>query len=235
MMEFELCCDSYDAALIAAEYGFKRIELCAALDEGGLTPSMGMIQRCVEVKNIETHVMIRPRGGSFVYSQIEMEIMARDIIAAAVSGARGVVFGCLKSTGELDLPTTMTLAEIARRQNLQYTFHRAIDFTPDRLQTLYSLAQAGFVRVLTSGGKSSVVEGMAELKQLAVAGNQFGIQVMAGGGVNVTNARALLTAGIHALHFTARKSLTVTNHSGMGGDFIVDHDKIKNIVQAVKE
>lgn len=235
MIELELCCDSYDAALIGAEYGFKRIELCAALDGGGLTPSMGMIQRCVEVKNIETHVMIRPRGGSFVYSQIEMEIMARDIIASAVSGARGVVFGCLKSTGELDLPTTMTLAEIARRQNLQYTFHRAIDYTPDRLQTLYSLAQAGFARILTSGGKSSAEEGMSELKQLAEAGHKFGIQVMAGGGVNATNARSLLNTGIHALHFTARKSLTATAQSGMGSDFIIDHDKIKNIIKAIMD
>jgi copper homeostasis protein len=233
MIDLEICGDSFESAQLAADYKFKRIELCANLSEGGTTPSFGMIQKCASLKTIEVHVMIRPRPGSFVCSQTDLDIMARDMVAAAIAGAKGVVFGCLTKTNELDLQSTLYLAEVALKQKLEFTFHRAIDSTSDALKTLEHLHKMGFARVLTSGSKSSVNEGMNQLKKMVEFSQKNPIQIMAGGGVNHLNAKELVVFGIHALHFTARKKTNSILPTGMGEDFEVDEQKIKQILKSL--
>lgn len=234
MIDLEICGDSFESAKAGAAHGFKRIELCANLSEGGTTPSFGMIQKCASLKSIEVHVMIRPRPGSFVYSKSELDLMSRDIVAAAIAGAKGIVFGCLTQEGKFDLESTLLLAEIAIRQKLEFTFHRAIDSVSDPLNTLEHLHKIGFTRVLTSGGKNTVNEGMELLKVMVAFSKKNPIQIMAGGGVNSTNAKQLADLGIHALHFTARKKINNNLPAGMGDDFEVDEEKINKILQALK-
>lgn len=233
MIDLEICGDSYESAKIAAENGFKRIELCANLSEGGTTPSFGMIQKCTSLKTIEVHVMIRPRPGSFIYTKSELDIMSRDIVTAGIAGAKGVVFGCLTSDHSLDVSASLILAEVAIRQKLEYTFHRAIDSTPDPIKTLEHLHKIGFNRVLTSGGKKSAIEGTEHLKKMVEFSQKNQIQIMAGGGVNSDNSKQLADLGLHALHFTARKKINSNLPAGMGDDFEVDEEKIKQILQAI--
>lgn len=234
MIDLEICGDSFESAKSAAGFGFKRIELCANLTEGGTTPSFGMIQKCASLKSIEVHVMIRPRPGSFVCTESELDVMARDIVTAGIAGAKGVVFGCLTPENKLDLSATLFLAEIALKQNLEFTFHRAIDSTPDPLETLAHLHNMGFTRVLTSGGKNTAADGKELLKKMVDFSLKNPIQVMAGGGVNPTNARQLAGLGIHALHFTARKKINSSLPAGMGDDYSVDEEKIKAILNALQ-
>ncbi|MBL7899605.1 MAG: copper homeostasis protein CutC [Crocinitomicaceae bacterium] len=233
MIDLEICTDNYDTTLVASQFGFKRVELCANLNEGGTTPSIGMIQKCAQLKSIEVHAMIRLRPGSFVYSMDEVDIMARDIIAASIAGAKGIVFGCLKDNHEIDLNATLYLAEIALNQKMEFTFHRAIDYTPDPIQTLGHLYKAGFTRVLTSGGKNSAIEGKNLLSKMVEFSKLYPIQIMAGGGVNSTNSKELVSTGIHALHFTARKISATTNAEGMGSNYDTDSDKIKSILHSL--
>ncbi len=233
MIDLEICGDSFESAQLAADYKFKRIELCANLTEGGTTPSFGMIQKCTSLKTIEVHVMIRPRPGSFVCSQTDLDIMTRDIVTAAIAGAKGVVFGCLTKENELDLQATLYLAEVALKQKMEFTFHRAIDSTPDPLKTIEHLHKMGFSRVLTSGSKTSVTEGMNQLKEMVNFSQKNQIQIMAGGRVNATNARLISDLGIHALHFTARKKISINLPNGMGEDFEVDEEKIKQILKTL--
>jgi copper homeostasis protein len=233
MIDLEICGDSFESAQIAAEHGFKRIELCANLNEGGTTPSIGMIQKCASLKTIEVYAMIRLRPGNFVYTMDEVDILARDIIAASIAGAKGVVFGCLKENNELDLNATLYLAEIALSQKLEFTFHRAIDYTPNPLLTLGHLHKAGFTRVLTSGGISTAIEGIENIKKMVAFSKLYPIQIMAGGGVNASNAKSLLSAGVHALHFTARKVSSINNAEGMGKNYETDADKIKSVIQSL--
>lgn len=233
MIDLEICGDSFESAQLAANYKFKRIELCANLSEGGTTPSFGMIQKCASLKSIEVHVMIRPRPGSFVCSQTDLDIMARDMVAAAIAGAKGVVFGCLTRENELDLQSTLFLAEVALKQKLEFTFHRAIDSTSDPLKTLEHLHKMGFARVLTSGSKTNVNDGMNQLKKMVEFSHKNPIQIMAGGGVSETNTKALSDLGIHGLHFTARKKINTSLPAGMGEDFEVDEEKIKQILNTL--
>lgn len=233
MIDLELCGDSLASAKIAGALGFKRIELCANLNEGGTTPSIGMIQLCSSLKAIEVHVMIRPRPGSFTYTKEEIEIMSRDIVAASIAGAKGVVFGCLTSKNELDLGATLHLAEIALRTKLELTFHRAIDYTSNPLETLAHLQKLGFTRVLSSGCPTTVSYGAEQLKRMVDFSQHHSIEIMAGGGVNATNARSLSALGLHALHFTARKQMNVNLPSGMGVDFEVDEAKIRSIKESL--
>jgi copper homeostasis protein len=232
MMDLEICTDSFDGAMAAAHYGMKRIELCANLSEGGTTPSFGLIQKCTSLKTVEVHVMIRPRPGSFVYSETELDVMARDILASPIAGAKGVVFGCLTNMNELDMPATIFLVETALKQKLEITFHRAFDSVKDYEQTVDHLVNLGVKRILTSGGAASAPEGISGLKKLVELSHQR-IQIMAGGGVNGTNAKQLIETGIDALHFTARRIIAKSEIPGMGDDYETDHDKIRSILQAI--
>jgi copper homeostasis protein len=194
----EACVDSVASAIAAEHGGARRVELCDALFDGGTTPSAGMIAACKEAVSIPVFVMIRPRGGGFVYSESERDVMRRDVVVARELGADGVVIGGLLPNGAVDLPLVRMLAEAAR--GLPVTFHRAFDLTPDLEASLESLAGAGVQRILTAGGASSAAEGASMLGRLVGrAGTR--IVVMAGGGVREENVRTLVsTSGVREVH-----------------------------------
>jgi copper homeostasis protein len=194
----EACVDSVASALAAERGGARRLELCDALFDGGTTPSAGMIAACKEAVSIPLFVMIRPRGGGFVYSDAERDVMRRDVVVARELGADGVVIGGLRPDGVIDLGLVRFLMDSAR--GLPVTFHRAFDLTPDLVASLASLAEAGVHRVLTAGGASTAADGVKTLAELVrKAGSR--LTVMAGGGVREENVRALVSvSGVHEVH-----------------------------------
>ena len=194
----EACVDSVDAALAAERAGAHRIELCADLAEGGTTPSAGMIQLACERLAIPVFIMVRPRGGDFLYSPAEQETMLREIAIARGLGAHGVVIGALARDGTVDLDITRALVEAARP--LPVTFHRAFDLTHDLEGALDALIECGVERVLTSGGVPRAAEGIEMLGALSARARDR-IIVMAGGGVDARAATLIVErTGIHELH-----------------------------------
>ncbi len=194
----EACVDSVASALAAERGGARRVELCDALFDGGTTPSAGMIAACKEAVGIPVFVMIRPRGGGFVYSDAERDVMRRDVGIARELGADGVVIGGLLPNGNVDLGLVRILIEAAR--GLPVTFHRAFDMTPDLEASLEALADAGVQRILTAGGASTAAEGAEALATLVRrAGSR--IAVMAGGGVREENVGRLVSiSGVREVH-----------------------------------
>src|SRR6476619_4652392 len=153
-MIYEICVDSVAGVRAAKKAGAHRVELCANLLEGGTTPSRGTIKRARSIEGIKLHVIIRPRGGDFLYDDDEFAAMAADIDTAKREGADGVVIGLLTADGEVDGPRTREL--IARARPLSVTFHRAFDMTRDPFTALATLIELGVDRILTSGKEASV-------------------------------------------------------------------------------
>ncbi len=198
----EVCVDSMASARAAAEGGASRIELCASLLEGGLTPSAGMIELAQARLPLDIMVMIRPRGGDFLYTDDEFAIMQRDIDIAKAHGVRGVVFGILTAHGEIDQRRCAALIDRARP--LAVTFHRAFDMVADPQRALDALIALGVDRVLTSGMAPDALQGAANIAALVKqAGGR--IIVMPGGGVNDGNITAVARAtGAQELHMSGR-------------------------------
>lgn len=177
------------------------MELCAGLIEGGITPSRGMIREARTVAGIRLHVIIRPRGGDFLFSDAEFAVMAADIDTAKAEGADGVVIGQLTADGLVDVPRTREL--MARARPMAVTFHRAFDMTPDPLAALETLIELGVDRVLTSGQEASVLEGLPLVTELVKrAGDR--IIIMPGGGITPRNVeRIVAQAKPKEIHFAA--------------------------------
>ena len=226
-VNLELCTDGADGAELAARYGFKRIELCSALTEGGLTPSFGAIEVCSQFP-IEVHAMIRPTAGGFNYPDWALEVMRKDILKARDAGASGVVFGVLDGKGTV-ADVNGELVELARSVHLETTFHRAFDLVGDPESAMKSIVSFGFDRVLTSGQKETAFTGIDLLEALH---NEFGdrIQIMAGSGVGPSNALQFFHKGIRNLHFTSRKKLKADNSFQMGERWVSDPEKMKAVV-----
>ena len=198
----EICADSVESAVAAQKGGAHRVELCADLLEGGVTPSAGLISSVRPKLTIDLHVMIRPRGGDFCYSHDEFETMEQDLVMAKQLGAQGVVFGILKQDGDVDIGRTRRLVEIARP--MKTTFHRAFDMSRDLTKSLRDLMAIGVDRVLTSGGEQNA-EDAIPLIQALMRIAQGRIAVMAGGGIVASNARRILDAtGVREIHASAR-------------------------------
>ena len=204
----EACVDSVASSLAAERGGARRLELGDALFDGGTTPSAGMISACKATVTIPVFVMIRPRGGGFVYSDAEGDVMRRDVAVARELGADGVVIGGLRSDGSVDVALVRSLVEAA--QELPVTFHRAFDVTPNLAASLEALADAGVQRILTAGGASTAAEGATALSELVrQAGSR--VVVMAGGGVREENVRSLVSiSGVREVHVR----LTRLTHGG---------------------
>ncbi|MDI9877527.1 copper homeostasis protein CutC [Flectobacillus rivi] len=202
-MKIEICAYSLESCIAAEQGGANRIELCASPYEGGTTPSAGLIQLAKQHTSIEVHVMIRPRGSDFCYSALEIEQMKQDMLSAKQLGADGFVLGILEKNGRVNVEQTKAFVEIAHP--LPVTFHRAIDMTPDYLQALEDIIEAGCKRILTSGQKNLAEEGADNLKALIEQANGR-IEVMIGSGVNVRNALKLAELKPNALHFTGKST-----------------------------
>jgi len=197
-MVVEVCLAGIESAVSAQSGGATRIELCENLAEGGTTPSQGMIALVRKKLSIPVHVMIRPRGGDFCYSDLEFEVMQRDVATAVSLGVDGVVFGLLTPEGRVDVTRTRILMEAARP--LAITFHRAFDVTADPLAAFEDLLTLGVDRLLTSGQQATAGEGRELIKQLQGRANGR-LQIMAGSGINASNAAALIAAtGVREIH-----------------------------------
>ena len=231
-MTIEVCTEDLAQSLSAERAGANRLELCADLQNGGTTPSFGMIRTVSSRCNIPVFVMIRPRGGNFSYTENEMAVMLADISAAAAAGAKGVVFGALHPDGGFHVQHNMELLRIARLHQLQVTFHRAIDVCRDPLAVLELLAELGFNHVLTSGGKAKAEDGLETIADMVrIADGR--IQVMAGSGVNSENALQIKNTGVQALHFTARKPQPQTTALDMGTQWLPDEEKVEKVIETL--
>lgn len=203
-MKVEICVDSLASVAACAEAGADRIELCAGLVEGGTTPSLGFLRQARTRFAGEIAMMIRPRGGDFLYDDAELAAMADDIRAARDHGADAVVFGCLDVEGLIDPRACERL--LAACDGLPAVFHRAFDVSRDPEASLETLAGLGFTRVLTSGGEPDVIRGLSRIAALvAQAGDR--ITILAGGGVTPANAAELVArTGVREIHLSARSA-----------------------------
>lgn len=234
MKTLEVCTGSITSVLHAAEGGAGRIELCSGLDEGGLTPSVGLIQAAMQVEGPKKNVLIRPRGGDFLYSEAELDIIVDDIFAARRAGADGVVVGALTADGDVDKDACRRFIDAAKGEYVDFaegdldeafflppvsvTFHRAFDLCRNPQQALETIIALGFDRVLTSGQAATAEAGIPLLKELVEqAGGR--IVVMPGCGVTPENAgRILAETGATEIHASARAawpSLMKFRHPGV--------------------
>ncbi len=194
----EACVDSLEAAVAAAKGGAGRLELCAQLDVGGTTPSAELITAVRGAVKIPLFVMIRPRGGSFVYTPAEADQMRKSIDAALALGVDGFVFGALEQNGDVNRPLTREL--VTRSAFHPVTFHRAFDEARSAATALEALVESGVDRVLTGGGTGPAVEGIDMLRDL-VYESLGRITIMAGGKVRGENARTLVDqTGVTEVH-----------------------------------
>lgn len=212
-VKLEICVDSVSGAVAAQQGGADRLELGASFSEGGITPSIGLVRQVVRATHLPVMVMIRPRGGGFVYSSAEIDVMRDDIDAASRAGAHGVVFGALTRERTIDLSACGRLIEHARQLHttghrrggdpLSVTFHRAFDIVADPLAGLQQLMDLGFDRVLTSGQERSAAEACELIAELvAAAGDR--LHVMPGAGITPDNVTDIVTAtGVSDIHASA--------------------------------
>jgi len=219
----EVCADSIDSALAAQQGGAERIELCQSLAEGGTTPSFAVIEAARRLLNIKVFVLIRPRGGDFLYNDTEFALMQMDIHCCGKLGCHGVVIGMLNADGSIDVRRCAVLIAIAREYNMQVTFHRAFDCCRDLAEGLEAIIELGCERVLTSGGFPSAPEGTAALRQLVSQAGER-IIVMPGAGITPENAAELVkNTGAKEIHGSFRSVLT-------NGIWRTDPEKVRKIV-----
>lgn len=198
----EIAANSVASALAAEAGGAARVELCSALEVGGVTPSHATIAIARERLSIPVHVLIRPRAGDFVFDDLECEVMRRDIETCKASGCAGVVIGVLTADGEVDSPRCRALMDAAR--DLSVTFHRAFDFARDPLAALDAIIELGCRRLLTSGQADDALAG-APLIRTLVERADGRITVMPGGGITARNIAAIAAAtGAHEFHASAK-------------------------------
>ncbi|MDR6625896.1 copper homeostasis protein CutC [Caulobacter segnis] len=193
----EVCVDDAGGLAAARRGGADRIELCSALALDGLTPSTGLMQ-IASTLDRPVYAMIRPRGGDFVFSDADADIMLRDIDAARAAGLPGVVLGANRPSGELDAGVLTRLCRHAA--GLGMTLHRSIDLVPDPIEAVDLAAELGFERILTSGGAETAENGADRIaRMVARAGKR--LSIMAGSGVTPANAPDILSrTGVRELH-----------------------------------
>ena len=207
------------------------MELCASPAEGGVTPSLATIERVSQIEGLDVSVMIRPRGGDFLYSDDEFQTMLKDIEYARKAGATGVVFGVLTADGRVDVERTRTLVEASK--GMETTFHRAVDMTEDYEAAVEAVIEAGCNRILTSGGYDKAIDGIDNIRR-AVEISHGRIEIMAGSGVVAANAQALKEVGVDALHFSAKTmvmgGMKYRNpRISMGGTTAVDEFALRTV------
>lgn len=236
----EVAANSLSSALAAQQGGATRIELCAALEVGGVTPSAGVITQVRERLSIALHMLVRPRAGDFVYSQDEHATMLADIAYCAAAGCDGVVVGALDENGDVDIGRCRELVVAAG--TLDLTFHRAIDVCRDPARALEDIIGLGFHRVLSSGGAASAAAGAAMLQRMIeqAAGR---IVVMPGAGIDAGNVVGLMHAtGAREFHASAKRALpsrmrhVPADTLGMGeGEVRSEAGEVRRLVEALAQ
>ena len=242
----EICCFSAESAIKAAKAGADRIELCDNYSEGGTSPSYGAVKRTLDQLEIPVNVIVRPRGGDFLYSPFEYEIVKEDVRALKELQANGVVIGFLQPNGDIDLEKTREMVELAGP--MEVTFHRAFDMCRNPLKALEQLKDTGITRILTSGARYNVTEGIDLLTEL-VQNAGDALSIMPGCGVNVHTLPQLIEETHAREYHSASKMfeesrMTYFNPDvSMGGvdtvdeyqQVAVDEDSIKAMVKILKE
>jgi copper homeostasis protein len=234
----EICCYSVDSAIKAEKSGAGRIELCDNYSEGGTTPSYGAIQQTIKKLDIPVNVIVRPRGGDFLYSNIEYDIIKEDVLQIKNLHANGIVIGFLKSDGEIDIDRTKEIVNLANP--MEVTFHRAFDMCKDPLLALEQLKEIGIKRILTSGCKNTAIEGIDPLVELRkLADNK--IIIMPGSGVNEYNLEELMSkTGAVEFHSSAKmfepsQMKYYNNNISMGGvDGVNEFSKVSVDANSIK-
>lgn len=221
MRILEICTGSIESVLAAKAGGAQRVELCSALNEGGVTPSWGLLKSALSVEGIRKHVLIRPRGGDFLYTEEEVEIMVKDIEMCRELRADGVVIGALTRDGDVDMEACRRMIEATLppastpeggldSRRMSVTFHRAFDMVRDADKALEDVIGLGCDRILTSGLMPTAWEGREMLRHL-VEKSAGRIIIMPGSGVSSHNAADILSytgaSEIHASARSARQSL----------------------------
>lgn len=231
-MELELCVASLESARLATTLPIARIETCVALEQGGLTPTTGMVSWIHQTfHELEQHVLIRHRAAGFQYTYDEIVAMRNDILEFQRLGVKGVVIGALTKEKTLDKDALGAWHRAAGDMDL--TFHRAFDEVADWKKTMDQLINMGFKRILTSGQAANVEAGMETLGEMVryAAGR---IEIMAGGGVRPSNSAQLLATNVSAIHFSGTTVQRVDDSSLFAADLNrVDESLIREILKAV--
>jgi copper homeostasis protein len=231
----EVSIEGVDGLLVAQDNGADRVELCASVLEGGITPSIGIVREALRRARIPVFVIVRPRGGDFLYSEVEFASMREDVMALKELGVHGVVSGCLTATGEVDEERTAELLRLARP--MSFTFHRAFDMVRDPAQALEVLIRLGVDRVLTSGQRANAIEGLDNLKRFGQWANGRMIVMPCGSLRAATIGHVVRETGLWELHFGAHKTeasrMTHRNpHVAMGGT-AQDHEYQRTVTDPV--
>ena len=201
-MKLEICANSYQSAINAQNAGAHRIEICSELSVGGITPSVGLLEKISQEISIPVHVLIRPRSGNFCYSNSEFEQMKTDILLCKKLGFQGIVAGVLTENHEIDIEKTKQLIELSKP--LSFTFHRAFDVVTNPKKALATLLDLKVDRILTSGTKEKAVDGielLIELKKIAAQK----LIILPGSGINKDNVKLFKNAGFEEIHASASK------------------------------
>lgn len=243
-MMVEMCVGSIADIQAAISAGANRVELCAGLELGGLTPSAGLLEAALSCCPLPIIIMVRPRAGGFCYDRYEFAIMLRDAERMVSMGAAGIAFGVLTKDGRVDASRTRELTHAAGQATA--VFHRAFDFVVDQRAALETLANAGVSRVLSSGGRASAIEGAAVLRRLIEQANAH-IQILPAGGINARNVRELVAAtGCDQVHIgsatcafdgTVRpQSIELCDFKSLmgGGHRAVAQDSAREVVQTLR-
>jgi copper homeostasis protein len=233
-MILEICANSVASALAAQAGGAQRVELCTNLAEGGTTPSYGEIAMARKLLQIQLYVLIRPRPGDFVYSDLEYNIMRADMERVISLGCDGIVLGILKADGHIDKERCRHLVDMARSAGLGVTFHRAFDMVANQLQALEDIIGLGCDRILTSGAQPTAIAGAATIAQLvkAAAGR---IIIMPGSGINATNIAELKwVTGATEFHTSAKVKVADGGKLGFGDVEVTDEGLVRGLVKLLK-
>jgi copper homeostasis protein len=238
----EVCANSVSSAVAAQRGGALRVELCENLPEGGTTPSHGQILVTRKLLDIKLYVLIRPRSGDFLYTDAEFDVMFADVQYCVESGCDGIVIGMLNADGTVDKGRCEKLVRIAKKSGLGVTFHRAIDVCADMYRALEDIIELGCERILTSGGKTTAIEGAVTLANLIKKADGR-IVIMPGSGINENNVADLIRyTGVKEIHLSARsrvqsKMTYINDHIIMGdkngNEYVIDVTDFKRVQQIV--
>jgi copper homeostasis protein len=222
----EICVDSLGLAQAAVRGGADRIELCGPLRDGGITPSAGLAVAARKSIELPIAMLVRPRTGAFTASEAEFAVMREDVLFAQKIGIDLVVLGILREDRRVDVERTRELVELARP--MQVTFHRAFDEALNLNEALNDIIQTGAKRILTSGARSSAVQGATVVRELGqAAGGRIGLLLC--GGVNSENVRqALETSGVREVHAALRSDLCLEESTG-----IVSQESLRHFSESV--
>ncbi len=235
-MLVEICANSFQSASNAEHAGAHRIELCAELAVGGITPSYALIKKVVTILSIPVFVLIRPRSGDFTYSEEEFQIMKENIALCKDLGCSGIVSGVLHLDNSIDVERTRELVELSKP--MEFTFHRAFDWVSKPLEEIKRLESIGVDRVLSSGQKSTAEKGISLLKELQ---HKASLTILPGGGINADNVLLFKQAGFSEIHLSASTQIQTIrppkismNSSKLLSDTIRTYSSSESIEEVLK-